>query len=214
MQVECCSAPFRHWLLRGVIPPEVLAAARAAVPEADWPGWVRYANDVEQKRTTRNGLADLPPTAGDLFRGLCGWGFVSFLRHLTGVPELLSDPSLWGAGLHVSDPGDYLSPHLDFDAHPRMPGCRRRLNLVAFLNERWEVAWGGAFQLCSAAGEPVKEIHPEPGLVVVWEASDVSYHAATEVTGPESRLTAACYYMAPAPKPATRTRALFVPRRV
>lgn len=213
MDIESCSSPFRHWLIRGAIPEGTWRSAAQSIPSADWDGWVRYENDLERKRTTRGGHQALPTPARDLFAGLTGFGFVAFLGHLTGIPDLTPDPLLWGGGLHIADPGDHLAPHLDFAVHPKSPGHIRRLNLVLFLCDVWEEEWGGEFQLCDSSGAVVKAILPEPGLAIIWEASDAAYHATAKVTGPRERPTAACYYLTPLPAATTRTRAMFLPTR-
>ena len=205
--------PFRHWLATGLAPARWLDQVRREVPPPSWPGWVLYQNELEQKRTTRD-VAQLGPTTRKLFSYLSGSvSFRNDLRYMSGIPDLQADPALYGGGLHVVDPGGWLQCHLDHQigADPTM---ERRLNLVLFLSAEWLPAWGGALELCDPMGRPVKRVFPSPGAAVLWESSDLAYHAVQQVTeDAPSRITAACYYLSPARPTATRRRALFVPRR-
>jgi Rps23 Pro-64 3,4-dihydroxylase Tpa1-like proline 4-hydroxylase len=127
--------------------------------------------------------------------------------------EIRPDPDLYGGGIHVTDPGGYLTSHLDYALHPT--GLERRINLVLFLNETWQPGWGGAFALYDRSGKKqVKEILPEPGLTIVWEAGDLSFHGTRQVShNADPRVTAACYYLAPPRLGCCRPCALFTPFR-
>jgi hypothetical protein len=206
------SWPFRHWIIDGVIPEQLLKDSFHSLPAADWPGWVRYNNDCERKRTA-NDLYNLTGPVRQLFEGLNGWGWLAFLRRLTSIAELQNDPTLHGAGIHISDPGDFLSAHIDFALHPKAPLFERRLNLVLFLTE-WRREWGGEFELFDDEGrEVLKTVSPAFNRAVIWEPTDTAFHGTAEVRGPAPRVTAAVYYLSPARGGVTRKRALFVPRR-
>lgn len=123
------------------------------------------------------------------------------------------DPTMHGGGLHVTAPGGHLNCHLDYDRHPVLPGRRRALNVILFLHPAWEPGWGGEFYLADPLGRPVASLAPEPGAVVAFEVSDVSYHGVLPVTGPAERVSYAEYYLAPAGPEHTRERALFMPTR-
>lgn len=212
MNIAERSAPFRHWVIDGAVPAEVLAGAYNALPAADWPGWVRYANELEQKRTTRPGGRELLPAAlRVLLDHLTCWPWLALLERLSGIANLSADRDDYGGGLHVADPGDYLQCHLDAAVHPRLD-LDRRLVQVLWLNPDWDHDWGGETMLFDAAGrDDVCRIDPVPGRILLWEASDVSYHGAAAVTGPASRVTVATFYYAP-PR-GRRRRALFIPKR-
>ncbi len=126
---------------------------------------------------------------------------------------LEDDPTMHGGGVHVTDPGGWLNCHVDYAAHPYLSGKERRLNLIAFLNPEWHREWGGALQLCDPMGNAVKEIYPEPGLLVAFETGDESYHGVSKVTGPVPRITAAVYFLSDLRPGVTRKRALFMPNR-
>jgi hypothetical protein len=76
------------------------------------------------------------------------------------------------------DPGDYSGFHND---SPRLGWETHRLNL--YLNDDWNVARGGRFQIASTmSGEPVSGfIEPTLGAVMAFEACPNSYHAIEPV---------------------------------
>jgi len=123
------------------------------------------------------------------------------------------DPTLHGGGLHVTVSGGFLGVHLDYDRHPKIPGKRRALNVIAFLHPEWKKAWGGALVLCDPAGTPVRRFYPNPGRVIAFEVSDLSYHGVEPVRGAAPRVSLAVYRLSEAGPFNTRRRALFMPNR-
>lgn len=198
--------PVRWWIVPGPLPVPI-----SCVPGREWSGWeARYENDAERhKRTARVLPEPLAQHLEPFFSGIRREAWEEYF----GIPGLISDPTLHGGGLHVTSPGGHLSVHLDYDLHPFMPGMRRAVNLIAFLNPEWRVEWGGALVLCNPMGEPMVRIHPAPGRMVAFETNDLSYHGVEPVTGPVERVTAAMYFLAPAGPQNTRRRALFIPNR-
>ncbi len=208
--MDCFTVPYRHWIVKQC-DEFPLAAPLDCLPGRDDPRWeARYDNDCESgKRTLRDltGIPELKKRWDD---------FVLMVEpdilH-PPIPRVELDPTTWGGGLHVTEPGGWLNCHLDFDRCPKIPTHRRALNAIGFLNQEWKPEWGGAFCLYNPAGEVVKRIYPEPGMVLAFECSDVSYHGVEKVTGPVERVTLAAYYLAEAGPTNTRTRALFMTTR-
>lgn len=202
--------PFPHLVLDCAFP----TPAAPFPPPPDWFGWEVTYRDTSQfnKRTTRY-LELLPPDVRALFVTLRSPKMAARLSELFGIPDLQDDPTLHGGGVHVLPPGSRLAGHLDYCLHPRLPGKERRVNAIAFLNREWKEEWGGALCLLDPMGEVVTRVYPHSGRLVVFETSDLSYHAVEPVTGPAERVTAAVYYLVPARPTATRRRALFFPDR-
>lgn len=202
---DCGVGPVRWWVFE-----DWDVARLGVVPGKDDPVWeVGYDNDCERgKRTTRS-FAQFPGLTGVITR-MTGRG-VGWSGRL-GYPVEL-DETLHGGGLHVTEPGGHLSCHLDYDLHPLLPGKRRALNLIYFLNPEWREEWGGVLVLCDPMGVAVTRLYPRPGRLVAFEVSDLSYHGVEPVTGPVERVTAAVYYLSAATSANTRKRALFLPNR-
>jgi hypothetical protein len=197
--------PYRHWHLTNLLPDSLWRAALASVPSATDPNWIRYENDCElHKWTMEKGL---PPTWAAVLRELSKVPVYDLL----GVDGIQCDPVNRGAGLHLLFPGGILRPHLDYALHPC--GLERRASLIYFLDDTTPET-GGAFQLCDPLGRVVKEIHPQANEAVIFEGSDISYHGVSQLAKhAATRVTAACYFLAPARTGIVRQRATFLPVR-
>lgn len=203
------TAPFPWWVFDNWCEPVPLSA----IPGMDDPIWEAcYANDCESgKRTTRD-----PEQLGEEVRRI--WDRLrasgsEWCWSCRVGQEVWHDPTVHGGGLHVTTPGGWLNVHLDYDVHPHLPGFTRKLNLIAFIHPEWREEWGGALVLCDPMGGVVKRISPEPGRLVAFECSDVSYHGVEEITGPMERVSLAAYLLTMASGLETRKRALFMPSR-
>lgn len=209
LAAEYGTDPVRWWAFDGAVRPVELFRVPLAHDRAAWEA--RYDNDAERgKRTTRHAHW-LDFVAPGLFPALRGRAAEWSAR--LGYP-VEDDPTMHGGGLHVTAPGGWLSTHLDYDLHPHVPGKRRALNLIAFLNPEWRPEWGGALVLCDPMGGVVTRLAPRPGRLVAFEVGDLSYHGVEPVAAaaPE-RVTAAVYYLSAAGPANTRRRALFLPNR-
>ena len=211
--LESRKTPFRWWRLNDVADERSILDAYASVPTSDWPRWVRYSNEIENaKRTTREVKLSFP--IDHLSGHLAGSEVKRHLSAISGVSPLLNDPELYGAGLHVIDPGGWLQVHGDYELHPCLEGYERRLNLILWLNPTWEPEWGGSLLLCDGMGKRIKSFLPTPGEAILFEGGPIAFHG-TEQTADDAppRVTMAMYYLARARPSATRLRALFMPNR-
>jgi hypothetical protein len=192
-------APFPHVVVDSFFTPETLAALQSEVgdPIQD-AGWKRYWNPLEKKYALNTFAGK--PTVQAVFAALQSDAFVQRIAALTGLPTLQSDPHLHGAGLHYHPRGGKLDMHLDYSVHP-LSGLERKVNLIVYLNETWESAWGGGLELWDRAfTHAVATIPPSPNRAVVFQTSDLSYHGLpTPIQCPEStgRKSLAVYYVAP-----------------
>lgn len=185
----------------------------ATIPPAWWDGWeATYSNDCERgKRTTRH--LDRLPAMLPLFARLNAPETVAWVYGLVGYP-VIPDPTMHGGGVHVSTGGSWLQTHLDYSAHGRLPGWRRAVNLIAFLNPEWRAEWGGALILADTAGRPAVKVYPAPGRLVAFETHGHSFHGVeqTAADAPD-RHSAAVYYLAADGREEPRSRAMFLPNR-
>lgn len=188
------------------------SASYGSMPLATAPLWEAiYNNDTERlKRTTRR-IAEIDGME-PVFDELNSTQAIEVWSERLGY-KVETDPTMHGGGVHVTGPGGWLSVHLDYDLHPLIPGRRRAINLIQFLNPEWREEWGGALILCDPMGKVVTRILPKPGRLAAFEVNDLSYHGVEPVRGPVERVTAAVYFLAPAGPGNTRRRAMFFPNR-
>ncbi len=194
--------PFRHLVIDNWAEPELVRAAEVEWPDTNWPFWHRYECG---KLATKDPLR-FPPACAELIRRM----LCLRIGELMGLDDTFADWNCHGAGLHTSPPEASLSVHLDSDHHP-LTGWQRACNAILFVNSQWELDWGGAFELWSADGrECLKRISPRFNRLVLFEPSDISFHAVARNTGREPRKTLATFYWKKSSQRGLRPRADFV----
>ena len=149
----------------------------------------------------------MTPTQRRFFEDLAHPAFMAYLERITGISPLYADADLNGGGLHEIHEGGYLNVHVDFNFHPKNKQ-HRRLNLIVYLNERWEDAWGGHLELWPADFSAVAgSIAPLANRMVLFETSEVSYHGHPVPLAPPpgvTRKSMAVYYYSKWPKGVTK----------
>ncbi|MEZ5460605.1 2OG-Fe(II) oxygenase [Dokdonella sp.] len=181
--------PFRHVVINGFLDPDF--CARLA---QDFPGFEeRHAlNEMGQVggKAVRMDVRDISDAYRELDEFLQTSEFLDYVSTLTGIPDLLYDPDYVGGGTHENRHGQGLDPHVDFNYHPRTH-WHRRLNLIVYLNDEWDAAWGGELELHSdpwdAASNRTTSVSPLMNKAVVFETTEASWHGFSSVRLPENR---------------------------
>jgi hypothetical protein len=175
--------PFPHAVIDGLFDDAVLARVlREFSTETPRSITENLPGHVAAKRSIR----DDPETVGVttfvrfFLNHLNSIFFLGFLRELTGIPDLISDPYFDGAGLHETLPGGWLDVHADFNYHGAV-FLDRRLNVLIYLNREWHEDWGGCLELWDRELRGcVKRIVPRFNRMVIFNTSDFSYHGHPE----------------------------------
>jgi len=190
-------SPVPHVLLTDFLEPEVAGAMAEEFPAPNTEAWTQYKHHNENKL----GMAKrelFPPSLGEVTDELNSPGFVSWLSALTGIPDLVSDPSLEGGGLHQSSRGGFLNVHTDFSHHHYHKHWRRRVNLILYLNPEWHEEWGGAIELWDVGMRScVAKYSPLFNHALIFNTNEKSLHGFPEpLDCPEgvSRKSVALYY--------------------
>lgn len=172
--------PFPHIVLDGVLEEATLASAIGEFPAVDSPGWLDYRHVNELKWGNAH-----PQTWGvtlqSTARALMSPEFVGFLERLTGIADLLPDRSMDGGGLHQTLSGGHLNVHADFTAHHTVAGWRRRVNVLLYLNEQWDRAWGGELELWARDMRScVVTVTPYANRMLIFTTDETSFHGHPE----------------------------------
>ncbi|MBK6267007.1 2OG-Fe(II) oxygenase [Marivirga sp. S37H4] len=135
-----------------------------------------------------------------VFDELNGEEFLNWLNSLTDMElPLIADDELFGGGLHQSINGAYLNVHIDYNIHPKTK-YHRRLNVLVYMNEKWEENWGGNLELWDFTNdkkELLEKITPNWNKCVIFETNQISYHGhpqAVDVPYEINRKSIATYY--------------------
>ncbi len=178
---------------------DALKKVLAEFPELGQPGKdeVFYANPNEVKHASK-GEYKFGPLTREFMHFLNSQPFLEFLQNLTGIEEtLVPDPYFEGGGCHQIKSGGFLKVHVDFHKH-KMMGLDRRVNVLVYLNEDWDEAWGGHFELWEKdMSKCVTRIAPFFNRMAIFSTTDFSWHGHPDALAcpPErNRKSLALYY--------------------
>ncbi|WP_444437319.1 2OG-Fe(II) oxygenase [Pseudomonas sp. A6] len=199
------NSPFAHIVIDDFLPASTISRLLAEYPaDQQSPIWNDASHRdkssgeyVQQLKRNVRDVLRMPPTYRQLFWELNSQPFLAYLAQLTGIGNLIPDPNLRGAGIHQIARGGFLKVHTDFCTH-RDFGFDRRLNVLIYLNDDWQAAYGGELELWDAQMQgPPTRVLPILNRCVVFSTTDTSLHGHPRpLTCPEGvyRRSLALYY--------------------
>lgn len=175
--------PFPHAMFEDFIRDDVVDAILAGFPDPsadiNWRQIVAKGDDGENVQYRKLGMPHLfkvSPVIRQLIWELNSSTFIRSLERLTGISNLVPDPSHRGGGLHQILPGGVLGVHADF-THHRDYDLERRVNLLIYLNRDWEDEYEGHLELWNRdASQCARRIRPLAGRCVIFNTDASSYH--------------------------------------
>ena len=190
--------PFPHLVIENLFNPTLLRLVEQEFD--DFSGWTSHSNRYENTRRSPLGAA-LGPAAQLYFDTINSGWFTQHLSAITGVPYLLSDPLLFGGGLHESRKGSRFEIHRDFARH-RHVGLKNEMVFITYLNENWDPEWGGALELWNASRTRcITQVLPEFGRTLLMPHGLATYHGHPHPLATPAevarRSVAAYYYTSP-----------------
>ncbi len=190
------AAPFPHIVIDNLFDDALLRQILSVFPKVGDITWRKFDTDTEKKLGYWH-TNILAPIIWDFLQAMNAPPMLDFLEQLTGIDGLIPDPYFGGAGLHQILPGGFLKVHVDFNIHPKMK-LDRRLNMLIYLNEDWEDAWGGHLELWDRdIRRCYEKISPIFNRTVVFSTTSWSYHGHPQpLSCPEgmSRKSLSFYY--------------------
>jgi 2OG-Fe(II) oxygenase superfamily len=209
--------PFPHVVFDDFFDPRLVDEVLGEFPKPGAIRWQRFDNESEIKLASAT-EASFGPLTRLLLYHLNSMTFLEFLSQVTGIANLIPDPSFDGGGLHQIVRGGKLGVHADFNKH-RSYNLDRRLNLLLYLNKDWREEYGGHLQLwdrdmtrCEA------RVAPLFNRVMIFGTTDFTYHGHPDpLTCPDgmTRKSLALYYFTngrPAEEVSGEHSTLFRPR--
>ncbi|QNI41235.1 2OG-Fe(II) oxygenase [Synechococcus sp. A15-28] len=197
--------PFPHLVLRNSW-DEALLSRVAAECDAftNWDEEKSFYGSIGKR--TCGTFSKLPKYTAKLVSYCNGSKFLAWLEELTGESGLISDPHLFGGGIHSTINQGFLKMHTDFNWHHRLK-LYRRLNLLIYLNKNWQKLWGGELLLArmtEAGLHTEASIAPCFNTMVIFTTTDHSFHGHPQpMLLPEGRARnsiALYYYVSEKPK--------------
>jgi Rps23 Pro-64 3,4-dihydroxylase Tpa1-like proline 4-hydroxylase len=182
--------PFRHILIRDFLADSFLGPVSACFPEPVEAEMLSEFGDRSLKHTVED-LSALGEPFQQWDAMLKSKGFIAWLETVTGMSNLIFDPTYVGAGTHNNFCGQSLDMHIDFNRHP-VNGLHRRLNLIVYLCPEWDLSWGGCLKLQKDAWDRTRQQQervypPFMNHAVLFETNERSWHGFDEIKLPEDK---------------------------
>ena len=170
----------------------------------DWDGEKKFAGAIKKRFCETE--SKMPSNIIEILRFCNSSKFIASLEKLTGEKGLIPDPHYRGAGMHSTTKGGFLKMHTDFNWNEDL-NLYRRINLLIYLNSKWENNWGGELKFATKNYKGLiiqKSIKPIFNRTVIFTTSDISFHGVPEsVNSPENidrKSLILYYYVAKRPK--------------
>jgi len=193
--------PWPHIVVQDAFPDDLLDLVAAECGSIDEAHLIVSNEDRQVKQEAADGLG---PATRELLELVDGEPFRAFVSTVTGVKDLLPDPSHKFAGTHRTPAGGFTKIHRDFRFHPTT-GLYHRVNLLIYLNREWPASFGGSLELWPSDMSVIgRRIYPHFNTMVLWETHDATLHGLPDpVTCPSDRmrLSVASYYYTKEPRP-------------
>ncbi len=168
------ASPFPHVVIDDFLDLDVLRAVAGQFPKPA--AALPFARSQERLKYQFHPQVCTGLATRNLFAELNSQAFLAFLSEMTGIGGLVADPYYAGAGLHETRAGGHLGIHADFNRHETM-NLERRLNLLVYLNEDWEEAFGGALELWDRGMTACQvKVLPAMARAVVFATDLDSFH--------------------------------------
>ncbi len=174
--------PFPHMVFKNIFDPDILKKAakefNGCETKKEWKAF-KKPETCEHKYAKHK---DFKKHSQYIINQLKSKKFIGWLQKLTGSRNLLYDEGLGGAGLHAVATEGFLKIHVDFNLKTLRIGkdkieAVRKINVLLYLNKDWKTIWGGDLELWNSdLTFCVQKIMPKLGTLVIFEASEISYH--------------------------------------
>lgn len=199
------SSPFPNIVLSDFLDPTVLSMceyeSNKISSNIDSEKWRFNLQDSHDHQVLKHGISNvehMTPMLYAVSHYMNSEAFISFLRKLTGIEDLIGDPSLVGGGLHITESGGKLGIHHDFTDHV-IGGVKykRHVNLLIYLNRNWEKEWGGNLELWKPdLSKMVKRLPIKFNNAVIFNIDNAPHGHPDPLKCPpgESRRSLAFYY--------------------
>jgi hypothetical protein len=180
--------PFRHFSIESFFEPDFAERLLAEFPSFDQKLAINEIGTAGGKSVNTK-IREISPAYLELYDFISSAPFLEFMSRLSGIPDLILDPKMFGGGTHENCHGQELDPHIDFN-YVEDHSLHRRLNLIVYLNKHWKTEWGGAIEIHSNPRLPdenqIRAFDPLFNHAVMFETNEISWHGFPKINLPES----------------------------
>ena len=183
------AAPFKHGVIEGFFEPAFAERLLAEFPSFDPKLALNEMGQLGGKAVNTK-IREISPAYQELYEMIGSKPFLDLMSRLSGIPDLIMDPKLYGGGTHDNRHGQELDAHVDFN-YDEAQNLHRRLNIIVYMNKEWKTEWGGAIEIHSNPWEPdenrIRAFDPLFNRCVMFETNEYSWHGFPKIKLPEDK---------------------------
>ncbi|MEQ1883570.1 MAG: 2OG-Fe(II) oxygenase [Bryobacteraceae bacterium] len=185
-QAFVSAKPFKHWMIDDFFEPAFAEQLLEQFPSFDPKLALNELGEVRGKAVNTR-IREISPAYQRLYAIIGSQPFLELVSRLSGIPELILDPKMYGGGTHENLHGQDLDVHVDFN-YDEGQGLHRRLNLIVYLNKGWKTEWGGAIEIHSnprdSEHNEIQAYDPLFNRAVMFETNEISWHGFPRIELP------------------------------
>jgi hypothetical protein len=183
------ATPFRYGMIEGFFEPEFAERLLAEFPSFDTKLAMNEMGQLGGKAVNTK-IREISPAYQELYGLIGSQPFLDLMSRLSGIPDLIMDPKLYGGGTHDNRHGQELDAHVDFN-YDEAQNLHRRLNIIIYMNKEWKTEWGGAIEIHSNpwdhAGNEIHAFDPLFNRCVMFETNEYSWHGFPKIDLPADK---------------------------
>ena len=183
------ASPFKHVVIDDFFEPEFARQLLDQFPRFD-SALARNEGGATGGKAVNTNIRAISPAYQRLYDAISAAPFLDLVSRLSGIPNLILDPKMFGGGTHENLHGQELDPHVDFN-YDEARQLHRRLNLIVYLNPEWRQEWGGALEIHSNPRNPqenqIRGYVPLFNRCVMFETNEYSWHGFPRINLPEDK---------------------------
>src|ERR1039457_5874506 len=181
--------PFKHAMIENFFDPAFAERLLAEFPSFDPKLALNEMGELGGKAVNTK-IREISPAYQELYEVIGSKPFLELMSRLSGIPDLIMDPKLYGGGTHDNRHGQELDPHVDFN-YDEAQNLHRRLNIIVYMNKEWKTEWGGAIEIHSNPwdheGNRIRAFDPLFNRCVMFETNEHSWHGFPKINLPPDK---------------------------
>ena len=183
------AAPFKHFMVENFFEASFAERLLDEFPTFDPKLAMNEMGELGGKAVNTK-IREISPAYRQLYELIGSPPFLELMSRLSGIPDLLMDPKLYGGGTHDNRHGQELDPHVDFN-YDEAQNLHRRLNVIVYMNKEWRTEWGGAIEIHSNPWDrdhnQIQAFDPLFNRCVMFETNEYSWHGFPKIDLPQDK---------------------------
>jgi len=181
--------PFKHVVIEGFFETSFAEKLLEDFPSFN-PRLATNELGMTARKAVNTNIREISPVYQQLYEAIGSRPFLDLVSRISGIPDLILDPKMYGGGTHDNQHGQELDPHVDFN-YDEAQRLHRRLNLIVYMNKEWRSEWGGALEIHSNPRDPatnrISSYDPLFNRSVMFETNERSWHGFPRINLPEDK---------------------------